>query len=437
MNTKRFVLSLALLLALVAPAFASKKDDLYKQAQEAANAGRLQEATNLYCQVAQMDSGYKDAALNCKIMTDQLKKEAAYGDERFNSGVADFNAGRYDDAEQKFRNVRAGAHVADAKDYLQNRIPQARAAAAQAKNAAAQESAMAQKFDQAVQAYKNNDFATAKALFSQITGNKQGDAQYYLGKMKQYEDAMNDGDRLASAGNYKQAISSYNEAAAIKSDGPNDPRGRAQRAQQLMASAGRTGGTTTTTTASTGNTTVQPRREIASAVVDTRPKVDVAKMMRDADAARKAGNIPDAIGKYTAVVSADPTNAQAKIALEQLKDQLKQQETASGAQSLPKASSDADVMLVKAIGEYYSGDYEQAEVHIQDYLDVNGSKTALSYFYLGASKLTRYYLNGAQDNDRRLMKEAQDAFRQAKQIPGFQPPDRYVSPKILKVYQGT
>lgn len=434
MSTKRIAL-FAFVLLLAVPALANKKDDLYKQAQAAAGAGRLQDATNLYCQLANEDPKYKDAALNCKIMTDQLKKEASFGDDRFASGMNDFNAGRYDDAEQKFKNVRAGSHVAEARDYVSNKIPQARAAAQQAKNNAAQDTAMAQKYNQAEMAYNSNDFGTAKGLLSQITGPKQGEAQQLLSKIQKYEAAMADGDRLASANNLKQAASSYNEAAAIKDDGPGNPRARAQ---QMLASGGTGGGggrPAGTTTAAT-NTSGGGGRGAVSAIKETRPQVDVAKTLAAADAARKKGNVSEAIGKYTAVLAADPNNAQARVALESLKAELRKEESANGGAAVPKAGAEADVMLTKAIGEYYSGRFDQAEVHIQDYLDVNGSKAGLSYFFLGVSRLTRYYLSGAQENDRKLLKDATDAFKQAKKVPGFNPPENLVSPKIFKIYQG-
>lgn len=442
MNTKR-LFAVALLFLLALPAFASKKDDLYKQAQAAAAAGRVEEATNLFCQLAKEDPKFKDVKLNCEIMSKELDKEKVRGDERFQSGLADFNAGRYDDADQKLRNVRAGSHVAEARDYVANKIPQARAAAQQAKNSAAADQAMTQKFEQATQAYNGNDFNGAKALFSQITGSRQGDAQDYLRRINKYEAAMAEGDRLAAAKNYKQAASSYDEAAAVKGDGPGDPR---DRSQQMMASASGAGGrpaagggkpaATTSTTVSTTAAPGQPSRDIVAAVKNVRPQVDVAKMLRAADEARKKGNFSDAAGKYAAVLAADSNNAQARVALESVKAELRKEQSANGGAAVPKAGSDADVMLTRAIGEFYSGRFDQAEVHIQDYLDVNGSKAGLSYFYLGVSKLTRYYLGGAQESDRKLLRDARDAFRQAKQSPGFQPPEKYVSPKILKVYSG-
>jgi hypothetical protein len=124
--------------------------------------------------------------------------------------------------------------------------------------------------------------------------------------------------------------------------------------------------------------------------------------------------------------AADDRNAQARIGLETLPKET--------GPTQKRASSEADVMLAKGIREFYQGLFEKAETHISDYLDVNGSKTGLSHFYMGASKLTRFYLSGERDAG--LKRDAEAAFRLAKNTSGFRPPgESYLSPKILKAYQ--
>jgi hypothetical protein len=255
-----------------------------------------------------------------------------------------------------------------------------------------------------------------------------------LNKIRQYESAVAEGDRLAAAKNYKQAQSSYEDAARIKGDGPGDPRGKASQMASLAAAPATTTTppvTTATTTApppvtTTTTTTVPPRAPVVAAVKEpSRPKVDVAKLLGEAEAAKAKGDIASAKAKYIAVLAADERNAQAKIGLETLPKETGPTQV--------KASSEADVMLAKGIREYYQGLFEKAEVHITDYLDVNGSKTALSNFYLGASKMTRYYLSGEKDAG--LKRDAEAAFRLAKQTSGFKAPgETYLSPKILKAY---
>ena len=323
----------------------------------------------------------------------------------------------------------------EARQYINSKIPAALQAKERATAAAGAETALNQKFDQAVQAYNRNDFNSARGLFSQVTsGSHSGDAQNYLSRMKQYESAMAEGDRLAGAKNYKAAQGSYNEAATLKSDGPGDPRGKASQMASL-GGAPSTGPAPVSTAASTppprvtpqSTTTVPPRAPVAAAVKEpSKPKVDVGKLLAEADAAKAKGDIASAKSKYIAVLAADERNAQARIGLEALPKE--------NAATQQKASSEADVMLAKGIREFYQGLFEKSEVHIDDYLNVNGSKTALSQFYLGASKLTRFYLGGERDAG--LKRDAEAAFRLAKKTSGFDPPgEAYLSPKILKAYQ--
>jgi hypothetical protein len=428
-RTSGWLLLAALLLA--APAFASKDDD-YKAAQAAASAGKAEEAARLFCQ---LDPGFKDAGMMCGIMKKEAQKELQRNEDRFQEGLKAFNEKRYDDAKQKFQNVRTGPRADEARQYVSSKIPAA-IAAQEREAAAGVESAASQKFDQAVQAYNRNDFNGARGLFQSVTGGKKGEAENYLNRIKQYESAMAEGDRLAAAKNYKAAQGSYNEAATLKGDGPGDPRTKASQ----MASLG-SGSTTTTppvVTATTTTTTKPPpvtttttsppivRAPVVAAVKEpSKPKVDVGKLLAEAEAAKAKGDIAAAKSKYIAVLAADDKNAQARVGLETLPKETGPVQT--------KASSEADVMLAKGIREYYQGLFEKSEVHITDYLDVNGSKTGLSHFYLGASKLTRFYLGGEKDTG--LKRDAQAAFRLAKQTSGFKPPgESFLSPKILKTY---
>lgn len=413
----------ALTFMLCLPAWASKKDDDYKAAQAAAAAGQNDEAMKLYCAVAKEDPGYKDAKQNCDNIKMELLKEEGRNEGRYSDGVKAFDAGDYDAAEQKFRNIRSGQYLADAQNYLNAKIPQARKDAA-ARAAAAQsnnDAAMNAKFDQAVQAYNGNNFSAAQSQFSQITGKRQPDAQAYLTKIQQYNQAMQDGDNHASSKDYKSAMDGYTQAANIKGDGPGNPQGKISQMRSLMAES------TPVNTPTPGNNNQQTNHVVAAAIVEpSRPKLDIDKLMKDAEAAKKKGDIGTAKGKYMAILSENPTNAAARAGLD----------------SLPKdsnavASADADRMLANGIGEYYKGDYEDAEVHIKDYIELNGAKSALAYFYRAASKLTRYYLGGEKPDQKKLYSDAEADFRNAKKTPGFKPPDGMVSPKIIKIFEAT
>jgi len=433
MSTKSLVRTSALLLLaallLTAPAFAGKDED-YKAAQAAAAAGKAEEAARLFCK---LDPGFKDAKMMCGIMKKEAQKELQRNEARFQEGLQAFNEGRFDDAKQKFQNVRTGPRAEEARQYVSSRIPaaiQAKEKEKEREATAGAEAAQNQKFEQGVQAYNRNDFNSARGHFQSVNGSRKGEADNYLNRMKQFESAMAEGDRLAAAKNYKAAQGSYNEAATLKQDGPGNPRDKAtQMATLASGSAAPPVTATTTPPVSTPTTTTPPvvRAPVVAAVKEpSRPKVDVARLLAEAADAKDRGDIASAKSKYIAVLAADERNVQARVGLETLPKET--------GPTQKRASSEADVMLARGIREFYQGLFEKSETHISDYLDVNGSKTGLSHFYMGASKLTRFYLSGERDAG--LKRDADAAFRLAKKTSGFRAPgEAYLSPKILKAYQ--
>ncbi len=234
MRNKGHIWMLLVLLALVPlAARADQKADLKAKGDKAAAAGKPFESRDAYCQLADLDPNYPQAKMMCTMMKKEADKEDARCDQRFSDGSSDVAANRFDDAEQKLRNVKQGCKKFDEAQSLMARIPQLKKDAERK----AGDAVMAQKYEQAQQAYRSNDFSTAKSILPQVTGPRQGDAQALLNKIKQYEQAMSQGDQLAGARNWKGALQAYNEAASFKGDGPGDPRGKAQRVQSEMADA--------------------------------------------------------------------------------------------------------------------------------------------------------------------------------------------------------
>lgn len=427
---------IVLLLLAALPAFAGRKEDLQKQIQAAASARKLDEVAKATCELAQLDSSKKS---DCEVAKSEATAEEKRNDSRFKDGVNFFNQGALDDAEQKLKNIRFGSRYAEAQRYLTQSIPAKR----REQQAAAAEGPQLQLFNEGQSAYNSNNFSAAKNSLAQVKGSKAGEAQALLAKINQYESAMAEGDRLAASGNHRQSQQSYEDAARLKGDGPGDPRGKAAREQAAATAPTPTTTTTATTTpaptpapASSGGTrtvatVTTPISRTGAIKEPERPKIDIAKLLAEAQAARDKKNLAAAKSKYIAVLAADPNNGAARAAL----DAINQEEQAKPQpeQQQQVATSEADLMLVRAIGEYYKGSYTEAETHIKDYQNVNGSKKALGYFYSGVSKLTRYFLGGA--TDRKLYNDAEAALRIAKGSEGFKAPDeQYVSPKILKVY---
>jgi hypothetical protein len=404
---------LLLSLTLLAPAaFAGRKEDLQRQAQQAAQARKLDEAAAALCELAKLDASKQP---DCDAARQEAQAEARRNDDRFNQGVAYYNRGTkdsLDDAEQRFKNIRFGSHYSDAQRYLTQLIPSKRAELNRPPDDT-------QTFNDGLQAFNRNDFGTAKSVLAQVKGSKAGEAQTYVSRINQYESAMAEGDRLAASGNHRAAQDSYEQAARLKGDGPGDPRGKAGREQAAANQP-----VTTPTPAPTQIANVpRPNPPVATpaptptisrqaAIKEpARPKIDTGKLLREAQE--------------------DPNNVTARTALDQI--QQEEQAKPEPEQQQVQATPEADIMLARAIGEYYKGSYTEAETHIKDYQNVNGSKKALGYFFSGVSKLTRYYLGGA--SDRKLLNDAEASLRIAKGSPKFKPPgEEYVSPKILKVY---
>ena len=408
--------ALLLIGSLPAAASADKKQELYDQATRAGSQNKLEEAARLFCEVAKMDPGFKDSKQMCTLMTQEAEREARKSDERFNEGVKAFQDGNFDEAEQKLRNVRAGSHVDEARQYM-GRIPAAR-------NAKANDDAERGKYEAGTGAYRANDFASAKSNLGQVNGRRAQEAQILLDNIKRYEEAMAAGESAVASKDWTKAISSYTQAAAIKPDGPGDPHGKLTNAQNQATAA---------QAAAAAQQVQQAAKEAApekpQIAVREAPKVDITKLLREATAAQTHGNYRLAAGKYLAVLAADPANEVARRGLEFVSPK-----TGGASASI---GSEADAMLARAIREFYQGFYDDAEVHIKDYLRFNGSRTGLSNFYLGAINVTKYYLAGAADTDKKLLADAKTYFQLAHGTAGFTPPDQNViSPKILRVYSG-
>jgi outer membrane protein assembly factor BamD (BamD/ComL family) len=88
--------------------------------------------------------------------------------------------------------------------------------------------------------------------------------------------------------------------------------------------------------------------------------------------------------------------------------------------------------LEQGIAEFYKGEYMEATQFLSRYVGESRERLDLANFYLGASKLGRFFLGGNRDS--RLRQEALDHLSSAKKA-GFVAEGQEVSPKILKAYR--
>jgi hypothetical protein len=90
-----------------------------------------------------------------------------------------------------------------------------------------------------------------------------------------------------------------------------------------------------------------------------------------------------------------------------------------------------EMELAEGVDEFYSGHYDSATQHLENCAQKGTENRALAQFYLGASKLARFFLAGSEDPN--LREDALNDLKTAKQA-GFKPDAEDVSPRILQAY---
>jgi hypothetical protein len=96
-------------------------------------------------------------------------------------------------------------------------------------------------------------------------------------------------------------------------------------------------------------------------------------------------------------------------------------------------AGEEDKALSAAIRDFYGGNFADAEARLRGYRLANPKKPGLGNFYLGVTLMTQYFLSASPDPKQRI--EAIKLFKEAHETQGFVVPERYVSPRIVKVYR--
>lgn len=429
-NGLLLVASLAMALTPLS-AFADKKSDLYAKGIKSMNAGGSQDvidARDAFCQVKKDDPEYNDgtnanAQKLCDDMTAAANKLINLSKVRFGEASDLMAAGKYDEAENKFKTVKFGDYVPIAKQKIAEIAKlklDKQTADAQNRNAADQASAINTKFEQGSAAFNSGNFEGAKAALNGITGSRAAEAQDILAKISNYENLMQQANNFAQAKNFNAAATFYNQAGGIKANGPGNPFAKAQEMNTQLVAAG-----SAPANANPPTNTAVPKPSLTAANKDTIEKVDENKLIQDAKQLIAKGKYPLARKLLNKVLAQNLKNKAAQDAMNSLP------------QEAPAATATAtvtqeDPVLAAAIREFYKANYDDAETALGYYL-AQGNKKGLGNFYIGVSLLTRYYLSG--ESDQSLKSKAVRRFSAAKDVAGFKAPEKMVSPKILAIYK--
>lgn len=128
-STAVLLLLAVLCSAATTSAFAVKDDDkreLYRKGMDAVNAGDSISARDAFCSLAGRDSKYADAATECAVYAPLAQRTLNRYKIDYAEGVTLLASYRYDEAELKLKNVRAGEYAEQAQKKL-NQIPAMRA----------------------------------------------------------------------------------------------------------------------------------------------------------------------------------------------------------------------------------------------------------------------------------------------------------------------
>jgi tetratricopeptide (TPR) repeat protein len=87
--------------------------------------------------------------------------------------------------------------------------------------------------------------------------------------------------------------------------------------------------------------------------------------------------------------------------------------------------------LAEGLDQFYSGDYASATRHLETCARDSSEKQPMARFYLGASKLARFFITGSEDSN--LRADALNDLKIAKQA-GFKA-EADISPKIMQAYK--
>jgi TolA-binding protein len=278
-------------------------------------------------------------------------------------------------------------------------------------------------FNEGVQFFNQGDYEGAKQRFDQAAKVPVKNPKYrsqisgYLNQIQGRENEerlFQEGVKLFDAGNYSQAQSRLNQVA----------QAGGSKAGEARALLGR----------------------INDALGKQRAEEETNRLFNDGVQLFKAGNNAEAFYKFDQVAKAGGSKAaearnylqrieQANRAAQQPPKPLPkppEPEPTKPGPETPKPAA-TEQTLRAGLRAYFEGDVNAAERDLSDYLDTKGPKQALAYFFRGAARSTRYLLSGEKDAEQKKL--AGEDFRAFKsQAARLQPPEKFVSPKILALY---
>ncbi|HWR13875.1 MAG TPA: hypothetical protein VN577_03545 [Terriglobales bacterium] len=179
----------------------------------------------------------------------------------------------------------------------------------------------------------------------------------------------------------------------------------------------------------TGSYQAQAQKYIGNIDQYNRAMNDGARYEKSGD----SGRALSAYRKAAAIKANGPLNLKEKIA--NLQKGVPQ--TESVAETVAPSPAADEHALKSALQAYYKGDYAAAENQLSAYSGTETKMDALARFYLGASRLCRYFLLTDEAQKEQLWRAAIADLGAAKHMPEFVAPKEAVSPRVMEVYESS
>jgi hypothetical protein len=149
-------------------------------------------------------------------------------------------------------------------------------------------------------------------------------------------------------------------------------------------------------------------------------KIEVQISVNAFESAKAANDVQRAQQAYSVIALKDPGNPRLKEMSQWI------------SQGVADLTSDQKEQL--ALLSFYQGMYENANTLLLQ-VEQEKKKSALVYFYLGCSQ-SAIALMKDKDQQRQLLQKAEQFFAQVRALdPNFRHEDRFISPRILKIYE--
>ncbi len=359
----------------------------------------MQSACEQFQQIANESPNYKETQSYLTSACGETKHMLTTEEKWFKEGEDFFNQGRYDDARDKFQRA--------AKIPLKN--PKYRREIARYLKDMDARQNEERLFQSGVASFKQGKYEEARGTFTQLaqgSGARVSDAQGYLSKIADImskkrateiaSKPISDAQKLIGEGRFAEARAILNPLVGKSGDAAGDAR----------------------------NLLSQMDDSERKLITEAR---SFARQRRDSEARDNLNRV---------VQGGGPQATEARALLAQLASQPAKPQPA-GKGSKPSGSgsqtSNDEQVLRAGLQAYFEGKIDEAERDLSEYLGKKGPKQDLAYFFRGAAYSTGYFLSGEKDGHQKDLALAD--FRSLKaHAAQFQPPQQFVSPKILALY---